>query len=444
MPSISRDWRRSAQALHAIYQRFPAESWQPALAMNGHAHIDLAWLWPEAVANQKGMHTFASQLRLLELYPEFKFTQSQPALYRAVEKLSPELVARIKARIAEGRWEATGAAEVELDTLVPSGEAMARSIIYGQRKFRELRGGSPSQICWLPDVFGYSASLPQILRQAGVPYFFTTKMTWSTITRFPYNSFVWRGSDGSEVLTHLCTRAYIGQANIEESIGVLADHQQSDLHPELLYPTGHGDGGGGVTFDVLERARRIANLSGVPTAHWSTAEEFFQRMEACRDRLPVYQGELYLEYHRGTYTTQSEIKRLHRAGERHLQIHEAVRVATGAGPLAEADWLRVLFAEFHDVLPGSSIRLVYAQLTPELDALQARVLDAARQELMATGEEAGYLALQPAAGRAHRRGRGGRPAGGRAAPRARLRCASTAAPPAEVPALVGSLAARAG
>lgn len=233
------------QALRAIYQRFPTESWQPLLALNGHAHIDLVWLWPESVAQQKGVHTFASQLRLLELYPEFKFTQSQPALYRAVERLVPEQVSQIRQRIAEGRWEATGATEVELDTLVPCGEAMARSLIYGQRKFRELRGGDPSRICWLPDVFGYSACLPQILHLGGVPYFFTTKMTWSSITRFPYNSFVWRGSDGSEVLTHLCTRNYLGQANLEDCIGAMADQQQSDLHPALLYPSGHGDGGGG-------------------------------------------------------------------------------------------------------------------------------------------------------------------------------------------------------
>ncbi len=182
---------------------------------------------------------------------------------------------------------------------------------------------------------------------------------------------------------------------LDDVIGAAADHQQSDVHPELLYPSGHGDGGGGVTIELLERARRLANLSGVPKAHWSTAEEFFARMAERRESLPVYQGELYLEYHRGTYTTQSDMKRLHRAGERHLQIHEAVRAATGNGPLGEEAWLRVLFAEFHDALPGSSIRLVYAQLLPELDALQRRELEAAKGELMATGEQAGHLVFNP-------------------------------------------------
>ena len=368
-------------ALRDIFQHFPAEAWQPAVALSGHAHIDLVWLWPEHVVNQKGLHTFATQLRLLEMYPEFSFSQSQPALYRSVEKLAPEMMTQIARRIAEGRWEATGASEVELDTLVPCGESMARSVLYGQRKFRELRGGDSSRVLWIPDVFGYTACLPQVLALCDVPGFFTTKMTWSTISKFPYTSFVWRGSDGSEVLSHLCTRAYVGQARIPDLIGSLADHRQCDVHPELLYPHGYGDGGGGVTIECLERARRLNNLSGVPRARWSRVEDFYARMETARDRLPVYQGELYLEYHRGTYTTQSEFKRLHRAGERALQIHEAVRVATGGEPLGEADWLRVLFAEFHDALPGSSIRLVYEQMLPELEQLQTRVHQRALTEL---------------------------------------------------------------
>ena len=162
-------------ALRAIYQHYPAESWQPTVSMSGHAHIDLVWLWPERVADQKGLHTFATQLRLMEMYPEFTFSQSQPALYRAIEKLSPPIISRIKERIAEGRWEATGATEVELDTLVPCGESMARSVIVGQRKFRELREGTASSVCWIPDVFGYNSCLPQVLKLGGVPGFFTTK-----------------------------------------------------------------------------------------------------------------------------------------------------------------------------------------------------------------------------------------------------------------------------
>lgn len=372
-------------ALQALYARFPAEVWQPAVAIHGHAHLDVVWLWPEVVVQHKSIHTFATQLRLLERYPEFIFTQSQPALYRAVERLTPELLPQITRRIAEGRWEATGALEVELDTQLPSGEAMARSLIYGQRKFRELKGGDPSTVCWIPDVFGYTACLPQILKLGGVPGFFTTKMTWSTITKFPYNSFVWRGSDGSEVLAHLCTTAYICQAHVEEWNTSLNNHQQADVHPAMLLPHGHGDGGGGVTFELLERARRMTNLSGVPKAQWTRVEDFFANMEHVRDRLPVYQGELYLEIHRGTYTTQSEFKRLHRTAERSLQLHEAARVLAGGAPLGDAAWLRVLMCAFHDALPGSSITLVYQQLNPELESIIDRELTATQAELAGAG-----------------------------------------------------------
>jgi len=367
-------------ALRAIYARFPAESWQPVAAAHGHAHIDVVWLWPEEVVQHKTVHTFATQLRLMERYPEMTFTQSQPALYRAVERLAPGLMPQVQRRIAEGRWEPTGAAEVEFDTQIPCGEALIRSVLYGQRKLTALRG-TPSTLCWIPDVFGYSAVLPTILRLAEVPYFFTTKMTWSAITRFPYNSFVWRGADGSEVLTHLCTTAYVCQAQVEENIESLRAHQQADVHGELLMPHGFGDGGGGVTQELLERARRLQNLVGVPKTRWTTAEAFFDRLQAIRDQLPVYQGELYLEYHRGTYTTQSEYKRRYRAAERALQSHEAARVLSGGAPLGDDAWLRVLLGQFHDALPGTSITLVYQQLNPELQEIGERELAAMRLEL---------------------------------------------------------------
>jgi len=371
-------------ALAALYARFPAEAWQPVAAMHGHAHIDVVWLWPEVVVQHKAIHTFATQLRWMERYPEFTFTQSQPALYRAVERMTPELMPQIRQRIAEGRWEATGALEVELDTQLPCGESMARSLLYGQRKFRELRNGQASTVCWIPDVFGYSACLPQILKLGGVPGFFTTKMTWSTITKFPYNSFVWRGSDGSEVLAHLCTTTYIGQAHVEEMNTALNNHQQSDVHPAMLLPSGWGDGGGGMAIDAMERARRLANLGGVPKGQWTTVERFFAEMEEVRDRLPVYQGELYLEIHRGTYTTQSEFKRLHRTAERSLQLHEAARVLTGGAPLGDEAWLRVLLCQFHDALPGSSITIVYQELNAELQQIIDRELAATQGELIST------------------------------------------------------------
>jgi alpha-mannosidase len=370
-------------SLQALSRRLPAEVWQPVASLCGHAHLDLVWLWPEIATERKAIHSFATQLRLLERYPEMIFVQSQPALYRAVERLAPSMNAAIRRRIRQGRWEAMGAFEVEPDTNLPSGEALVRSLLSGQRKLRQL-AGRPSPVCWIPDVFGYANCLPQILRLGGVKFFYTTKMTWSAVTRFPYSSFVWRGADGSEVVAHLCSTGYNGTAELANLDSALRRHRQADVHPEMLLPTGLGDGGGGVSESMCERARRLSSLAGAPRTSWSSTEAFFERLEAVRDRLPVYQGELYLEYHRGTLTTQSEFKRLYRAAEVALQAHEAVRVARGGAPLGDEAWQRVLFCQFHDAIPGSSIGLVYAELEAELAAIARRELDAAGAELAAS------------------------------------------------------------
>jgi alpha-mannosidase len=381
-----------AAELQALFTRLPAEAWQPLAALCGHAHLDLVWLWPEMATRRKAVHSFATVLRLMERYPEMTFLQSQPAINRMIEEDAASLVPQIMQQVAEGRWELTGGFEVEPDTNVPSGEALARSLIYGQRKLAALRG-APSDTCWLPDVFGYSTALPQILALGGVRYFFTTKMTWSAITRFPYTSFVWRGADGSEVLAHLSTTNYNGSVALAALSDALRAHRQAGVHPEMLLPTGWGDGGGGPSEMMCERARRIANLAGVPAACWTTSADFFTRLEPLREQLPVYQGELYLEYHRGTLTTQAEFKRLYRAAETALQAHEAVRVATGGNPLGDDAWLRVLFCQFHDAIPGSSIREVYADLNPELAGIVARELEAATDELASAGE--GRTAFNP-------------------------------------------------
>ena len=215
----------------------------------------------------------------------------------------------------------------------------------------------------------------------GVDYFYTTKMTWSNITKFPYTSFVWRGADGTEILSHLGTTDYNGEVLLEVHDRAMAEHRQAGVHPELLLPVGYGDGGGGPTDLHVERVARFQNLSGSANTRWTRADEFFARMESVRDVLPVYQGELYLEYHRGTYTTQSEFKRLYRRAERALQAHEAVRVALRSGPLPDTSWLRVAFAHFHDAIPGSSIREVYQDMNPELAAVGDREFSQAHAEL---------------------------------------------------------------
>ena len=382
------------KATKAIYADFKNPEWTPTAAVVGMAHIDLVWLWPENVAEHKGVHTFATQLRLMERYPEYIFNQSQPALTRAIERLEPALASEVQKRITQGRWEMTGGFEVECDNQLPCGESLARSLVIGQRKFKALRGNY-STLCWLPDVFGYSASLPQILRLGGIANFYTTKMTWSAVTRFPYNSFVWKGHDGSEVLTHLSSCGYNQDLTLEPLNTTLDEHRQADVHQEMLIAIGYGDGGGGTTEDMCERARRFTDLAGVPKVRWSTGEQFFARLAKQRSRLPVYQGELYLEYHRGTYTTQSEFKRLHRRAETALQVHEAVRVVTTGKPLDEKPWQRVAFSQFHDAIPGSSIGLVYEQLNPELAAIGTAAFQGAANELAKTGNHAGYLAFNP-------------------------------------------------
>ncbi len=385
-----------AAAAPKVMGRFPAETWQPTAMLLGHAHIDLVWLWPEIVTRRKGQHTAASTLRLMERWPEFTFLMSQPALYRMLEVDSPAQGKEIRKRIAEGRWEATGAFEVEPDNHLPCGEALARSLLIGQEKFRDLRG-EPSTVCWIPDVFGYSAALPQILKLGGIDRFYTTKMSWSAVTKFPYTSFVWRGHDGSEVLTHLTTSpaGYNGNASVGEITEMIREHRQADVHPEMIQPVGFGDGGGGTTEEMLARARRLASLAGTPKAAWGTAEAFFDRLERVRAKLPVYQGELYLEYHRGTYTTQSDFKAAFRGLERALQVREAVRVALRAEPIGETSWRRLCFAQFHDAIPGSSIGLVYEQLGGELRARVADESAIAARELAASGNNPGYLAFNP-------------------------------------------------
>ena len=359
----------------------PAESWQPRAALIGHAHIDVVWLWPETATRHKNVHSFATALRLLEAYPEMVFAHSTPAVYRAVQEDAPALVPQIKRHLAAGRWELMGGFEVEPDVNLPAGEALARSAVYGNR-FIAGFSGKPSDVCWIPDVFGYSNCLPQILRLAGITRFYTTKMTWSQVTRFPYNSFVWRGSDGvSEVTTHLATIGYNGQVALAENRDALRRHRQLDVHDALLIGTGLGDGGGGPNETVAERARRFRNLAGAPRHGWHSSAAFFDDLDAVRNQLPVYQGELYMEAHRGVLTSQAEYKRLYRACESALLAHEALRAVDGAEPLGEAAWLRVLFGQFHDALPGSSITRVYDELKAEFRQILAREQAAAAQEL---------------------------------------------------------------
>jgi len=368
-----------------IYKDFPAESSAMKGVLTGHAHIDLVWLWPERVGERKALHSWATQVRLMGEYPEFRFGYSQPASYEAVQRLSPELHDKVKSLVKKGQWDATGASYVECDTQIPCGEALLRSLRLGQKGFAQLRG-ERAKVFWLPDVFGYSGCMPQLLNGFGVKGFFTSKLSWSSINRFPHTSFRWRSPDGSEVLAHIVLLHDYNEAvslkNLREDA---LHHQQAAVHGEFLQPTGYGDGGGGPTEAMIERARRVHNLAGVPKTQWGNIDPFFDRLDTVRDKLPAVAGELLLELHRGVFTTHGSLKSAFRGLERALQVHEAANVLAGTGPIAEHFWKRAAFSHFHDYIPGSSIWEVYAEAIPELKSLAQQALTQAAETLPGQG-----------------------------------------------------------
>jgi len=367
--------------LEAVYRELRQTKTLQHSVLTGHAHIDLVWLWPERIGELKAVHVFATMNHLMNEYPEFRFAYSQPASYEAVKKRSPRLYNLITKRIQQGKWQPTGGMYVESDTLIACGEALARSFILGQDGFTKI-SGKPSRLTWLPDVFGYSGNLPQLMKLTGVEYFFTTKLTWNAINRFPYSSFVWRGIDSSEIVSHVSQDGnYVTHMQVRDIRNGSYGHQQADIHNEFLLPTGFGDGGGGTTDEMCERAKRLTALPGLPSLSWGHPEEFFDRLSKLKAKLPVYQGECYLEYHRGTYTSHGNLKAAFRALERALQIHEAVSVATGSETVPIEAWKRMVFAQFHDYIPGSSVPEVYAEGVPELVRLGTDQIAAAKAEL---------------------------------------------------------------
>ncbi len=368
----------------------------PLFSAVGNAHIDLAWLWPMAETLRKTSRTFAAQLRLLDEYPDYVFLQSQPALYRMCETYDPQLFDRIKEAAKGGRWIPEGAMYVEPDTNMPSGEALVRQLLYGKRYFQE-QFGVDSRMLWLPDSFGYSAALPQLLKSAGVDYLVTQKIFWSYNggEQFPYHYFTWRGMDGSEVATFLPT-SYTYRTDPSQLAEVWEKRVQKTGLDGFLLPFGYGDGGGGPCRDDLEYARREKDLEGVPRVRMENPVDFFRRLEDEGGPEHTYSGELYFTAHRGVFTSQAEVKRLNRRCEFALREAElwgalaAVR-AGAAYPENELQdmWQTLLLHQFHDILPGSSIARVYDEAEEALGTLLARGNTAAgeaRGALVSGGE----------------------------------------------------------
>ncbi len=398
--SVAEAYQQLLARLSTLQERYPQNG---ELLLTGHAHIDLAWLWPYDETRRKMRRTFHTALSLMERSPDFRFNQSTAHYYAQIEADDPELFARIKEKVAAGSWEVIGGMWVEPDTNMPTGESLVRQILYGQRYF-EKTFGARHTICWLPDCFGFSGVLPQLLRQGGIESFFTIKVNWSETNKFPYDLFWWEGLDGSRVLAHVFDNpmeGYNGFVRPDCFLPTWKNFRGKTLHDTSLLAVGYGDGGGGVTPEMVEREEQLRAFPAIPKARWGKVADFFTsaHVTAGEKRLPIWSGEIYLELHRATLTSQSGVKRLHRRAERALITTETVssiaHMAGAASPTSlEAEWRVTLKNEFHDILPGSSIREVYQDAERELSGVidHAKAVQRQAMEAIVSGLPKGAVA----------------------------------------------------
>jgi len=372
------------------------------MTATGHAHIDVAWLWTLDQTRRKTARTFHTVLRLMEQFPEYHFTQSQPQLYEYIRHDHPQVFDEIKARIAEGRWEPIGGMWVEADCNLSGAESLARQFLLGRSFFRKHFGReAESPVLWLPDVFGYAWALPQLIKQSGLDYFFTIKLGWNQYNRIPYDSFWWQGLDGTRVLTHFSTApengsayasTYNAPATPDSALGAWKSFQQKEFQNEVFMAFGYGDGGGGPTREMVENLREMAAFPGLPKTRQRSAREFFRDLEQNSGAsLPTWNGELYLELHRGTYTTQSRNKRANRKSE--FGLHDAEFLACMAKYLDPAyvypkdtfshAWQMVCLNQFHDIIPGSSIGQVYVDSMQQYAEIERMTKEASQGALAA-------------------------------------------------------------
>ena len=375
----------------------------------GHSHIDAAWLWQKHHTRRKTVQTFTTMLHLMERHDDFRFLQSQPVLYEWYRDALPDKYEELRRRIREGRWEAEGAMWVEADTNIPSGESLVRQLLYGKKFFREELGVE-SRLLWLPDVFGYSAALPQILKKSGVEYFATTKLNWNRYNPPAYDIFRWQGIDGSEIIAVMIGQAggYNGQPSATQARKTWDAIRQKECVEEVLYPFGFGDGGGGSTDEHIAAVRMLKGMAGSPEPVSRPVIDTLDAIALHAGELPVWLGELYFEMHRGTYTTQGGAKRANRRGEFALSGAEFVGSLAWllAGEKAESEkletaWKLVLFNQFHDIIPGSSIREVYEDAADDYRKASILAAEAAEKSAMAIAasaegsREEGVLVVNP-------------------------------------------------
>lgn len=368
-----------------FYSKYCSSSDKPTVHCIGHTHIDIEWQWARKQTREKMQRSFSSAKALMDKYPEYLFTLSQPELYRYLKEEAPEKYDELKALVKEGRWEPEGAMWVECDCNLTSGESFIRQILHGKKFFKD-EFDVDSKILFLPDVFGYSAALPQILKKSGVDYFVTSKISWNETNMLPFDSFMWEGIDGTQIYSSFITAqnarddhsivtktTYVGKITPEMIMGTWDRYQQKEYNSHTILTYGYGDGGGGPTAEMLERYKRLKRgIPGLPVAKTDfllptleEAEKEFSENSKILGRTPTWVGELYLEFHRGTYTSIAKNKRGNRKSEFALQKTETlsyINMLNGGCYDREGlyyNWRKTLHNQFHDILPGSSIHEVY-------------------------------------------------------------------------------------
>ena len=417
--------------VYAQLKRRMEEAGQPlpvTISSVGHAHIDVAWLWTLGQTRRKSSRTFYTVLHLMKQFKNYIFTQSQPQLYEYMRQDHPELFEEIKQAVKDGRWELIGGMWIEADCNISGSESLARQFLLGRRFFREHFGkDQDSPVLWLPDVFGYSAQLPQLIRLAGMEYFFTIKIGWSQYNKLPYDRFWWQGLDGSRVITHFSTTpegdndlyasTYNAPARPEHPLRTWQRFKQKETQRDLLMVYGWGDGGGGPTREMLETIREMEDFPASPQTKHVKAGDFFRNLEQeVGHKLPTWNGELYLEYHRGTYTTQSRNKRANRKAE--IALHNAEFLCTYAkivephfdyprAAFTEA-WQLVCLNQFHDIIPGSSIGEVYVESLQQYERVMhlAATAEKAALEVFERYFEGASLIINSSGASAHGREEG--------------------------------------
>lgn len=368
-----RELKQARQRLKVELNRRAKDSALQVSAI-GHAHIDVAWLWPLRETVRKCARTFSTALRMMEEYPDYKFGASQPQLYQFVKDHYPKLYRQIKKSIEANRWEVQGGMWVESDCNIPSGESFIRQILHGKRFFMKEFGIEVDHL-WLPDVFGYSAALPQILKKSRIDYFTTHKLNWNQFNRFPHHTMQWRGLDGTEIFAHfLAGNSYNVACTPQNFINFESENRDSARSDHALCMFGIGDGGGGPGRSHVEWTRLAADFEDLPKVKMEFARDFFTKAEASARDLLSWDGELYFEYHRGTYTSQALCKRMNRKMELLARDTELAfsHLPLSRYPAKSLDqvWKIILLNQFHDIIPGSSIGRVYAEAHSQYEQIQ--------------------------------------------------------------------------